>query len=353
MGGFSIAVCALCWMLSDKSSPVLTISQLAFSLAFVMNHPHFLSSYMLMYGDFKKSLFKKPRYFFAGVIAPAVLGGLLITAMIQQNGALMGHIINGMFFLVGWHYVKQVFGCVIVTSAQRKIYYKSFERRILLANLFCAWFMSWLKSHVGPASFNFYGITHYSLNLPAWTLQTDYYLVAITGMAVAWMHVQKYIREGVKPSPPGVMAFAALYVWYLPVMAHPGFSYLIPFFHSMQYLAFVWKMKKNQVAYDIRKFEGSQWRSEWVKEFGGFMAGAVILGAVFFEFLPKNLDSYGWIPSSAGLGSAPFLAAFLLFINIHHYFIDNAIWKSDNEVVKKFLFQASATPQDASELKAA
>ncbi len=352
MGGLSIFVCIGFWMFFDKSISLLTISQTAATLAFVVNHPHFLSSYMLLYGDFRNKITERKRYFFAGVIAPAILLAFLVTAMVRGDRSLMGHIVTAMFFLVGWHYVKQVFGCIIVSSAQRKIYYKPFERRLLLANLIPVWFMSFLGTHVGNNSFDFYGIPHYSLQFPAWTLQFCFWAVAITAVSVVVMQTKKYIREGHKPSPPAVAAFVALYAWYLPVMAHPAFGYLIPLFHSLQYLSFVWLLKRNQVSFDIRELKEAKWREAWIKNFGGFAIGALILGATFFEYLPKGLDAQRIIPAGE-LGYAPFLAAFLLFINIHHYFIDNAIWRSDNDVVKKFLMQPTAVPNEGSSSKAA
>jgi len=33
--------------------------------------------------------------------------------------------------------------------------------------------------------------------------------------------------------------------------------------------------------------------------------------------------------------------AFSLFINLHHYFIDNVIWRGDNDYLKTYLVQAS------------
>ena len=36
--------------------------------------------------------------------------------------------------------------------------------------------------------------------------------------------------------------------------------------------------------------------------------------------------------------SAVFVFIFVMWINIHHYFIDNVIWRRDNEDVRKYLF---------------
>ena len=35
-----------------------------------------------------------------------------------------------MFFLVGWHYVKQVYGVFIFSSALQKVYYSVLEREL-------------------------------------------------------------------------------------------------------------------------------------------------------------------------------------------------------------------------------
>lgn len=336
----------------DKSASLLTMSQLAFGLAFAVNHPHFLSSYMLLYGDFRGNTLKQPRYFWAAVVAPVLLGGYLIYSFANGRADLIGHGLNAMFFLVGWHYVKQVFGCVIVTSARRKLFYGQWERRIILANLFSLWALSFLQGQYGSSTLTFYGINYPSLGLPIGYTGLANLAILVSAAMVVGIHVRKYIETGLKPSPPGVAALVALYVWYLPAFAHPGFAYLIPLFHSMQYLAFVWSFKKNQVSDYLHDLKDRDFRAAWVKDFLGWAAGAVVLGAMSFEFVPKFLDAQNFL-SYPQLGSSPFLAAFLMFINIHHYFIDNTIWRSSNEQVKKYLFAAPAATAQEPHLKVA
>ena len=101
-------------------------------------------------------------------------------------------------------------------------------------------------------------------------------------------------------------------------------------------------MKKNQILFQISNFKDGEWRLALVKKFGGFALGSLFLGALFFEWLPKSLDSLSLIPAGE-MGTSPLLVTFLLFINIHHYFIDNAIWRSDNPTVKGFLLQPKHT----------
>lgn len=348
LGGLSIIVCLFSWAFMDKNSSLLTVSQLAFALAFIINHPHFLSSYTLLYWDFGRNVLRRTRYFWAGVLVPLILLSILLSGLVTENAAMMGHTVTAMFFFVGWHYVKQVFGCIIVTSAQRKIFYKRWEKNLILFNLYTLWFMSWIGSHVGSRKFDFYGIPHYSFNLPPWMLSLSYVLVSLSFLVALGLHVNKYVRDGQLPSAPGVSAHLALYVWYLPVASHPGFAYLIPLFHSLQYLGFVWLLKFNEVSDKTSQLEGPSRRRRWIQDFAGYLLVTCILGALFFEIIPKGLDQSGFF-SPGALGGSPFLASFLLFINIHHYFIDNVIWKSDNEFVKKYLFYSPETEDSQTE----
>ncbi len=339
MGGLSILTWIAAWTFMDKSASLATISALAFSLAFVVNHPHFLSSYIILYFDLKNDIASRFRYIWAAVIVPVVLGGFLYYSLINDRSDLLGQAVNAMYFLVGWHYVKQVFGCIVVTSAQRKIFYKAWERKIMLFNLFSLWAMSCLQSHVGLKNFDFYGIAHQGFNLPEVLLPLTYWLVGISSIAMVSMHLRKYVEEGVVPSPPAVAALVSLYIWYIPSFSHPAYAYLIPFFHSLQYLVFVGVLKSNEVRSQNQNFSGKEWRKRWLLKFGGFVMAAYVLGALCFEFIPKFLDGQGLVHSGGQMGYAPILASFILFINIHHYFIDNVIWRADNARVKKYLMQ--------------
>jgi hypothetical protein len=336
LGGASILMCLATWAFSDRTASVATVGKLVFGLSFVVNYPHFLSSYVLIYKDFRNGIFTNFRYFLAAVIVPFVLISLLGYAIFNEQVPLMGHLISIMFFLVGWHYVKQIFGCIIVSSVRRSIFYKPFERGVILLNLYSLWGISFLGPQLKPSTFQFYGIKYSSLELPPILLTLAYGLCALSGIIVVALHVRKYIVENVTPSPGAVVALATLYVWYLPMFSHPMYAYSIPFFHSLQYLALAWVFKWNQVEDQVSSLKGRDQRKKWVLGFLGFILSVTVLGAIFFEFLPNFLDQLGLVKDPA-MGTAPILAAFLLFINIHHYFIDNVIWRSTNTDVKKHL----------------
>ena len=337
LGGMSILFLMGCWVFIDKGVSVYTVSQFAFTAAFVANHPHFASSYMLLYSDFRKNITKNLKYIWAAIVAPGILIGYLVYCLVAQRADLLGYSVNAMFFLVGWHYIKQIFGVIVVTSALRKYYYSKNERNIILLNLFSIWGISFFNSQSYLGSFDFYGIKYQSFGFDKMWLQLSYAVFFLSLLSVVAIHIKKYISDATLPVSSAVVALFALYAWYLPALSHPHFGYLIPFFHSMQYLVFVWFFKKNQVSAAIADEEGATYRRDWVKKFCGYIAVSLVLGALFFEFIPKGLDNVYHF-SEAGLGSSPILVVFLLFINIHHYFIDNVIWKSTNPEVKKHLF---------------
>jgi hypothetical protein len=67
----------------------------------------------------------------------------------------------------------------------------------------------------------------------------------------------------------------------------------------------------------------------------------VALGGLFMNLFPKELDSAlrdQYIEMS--LTPNFMLVCFLLFINIHHFFIDSAYWRRDNKDVQQHLFKA-------------
>ena len=71
--------------------------------------------------------------------------------------------------------------------------------------------------------------------------------------------------------------------------------------------------------------------------FANFVLWGVVLGWVGFMGLP-SLFHARLSPDPSVFGPAVFVFIFVMWINIHHYFIDNVIWRRDNEDVRKYLF---------------
>jgi hypothetical protein len=60
---------------------------------------------------------------------------------------------------------------------------------------------------------------------------------------------------------------------------------------------------------------------------------ALMIGWLAFRGGPELLDGTLVLSDPelrGGLGPTPYLAAIGTFVNIHHYFMDNVIWRRDN-----------------------
>lgn len=341
IGGASIIAFFIYWLFVDAASGKSGVAEAAFWLTFVINSPHFLSSYLLLYGSNRKLLFKKPSFIWAGFVAPALLIGILVYGAKTTNVHLLGLMAQGMYLSVGWHYVKQIFGTAVVASAIQKRYFGPVERNLILLNLYSIWGVSWVFSNIQKTSKTLDGLNYYTLALSPTLLTIAYVAVVVTLLAALFVGVRKYIDTGVRPATSALVSFAAIYFWFVPSLYHPHFAIMIPFFHSLQYMLFVVTLRKNQVASEALKLESAQrQRARFVWGFWGFIVLTVILGALSFEFIPNTLDRFAPFHAES-LGKTFWLFSIAIFINIHHYFIDNVIWRGDNELLKKHLVLAS------------
>jgi hypothetical protein len=122
---------------------------------------------------------------------------------------------------------------------------------------------------------------------------------------------------------------------------------IVPALHSLQYLIVVYRYESNRElaredAYEpaVSRFARLA-RFKYRRRLLSFAGGAIGLGLLGFWLLPLAFELL--IPAASfGAGTAVFLFSFWVFINVHHYFIDNVIWRSENPDVKRFLFEAPA-----------
>lgn len=338
IGGASALMFGFFWFFVDKKASTSQISWAAFYLAMLVNHPHFMASYLLLYWDKRKELFSKKSYLWAGVIAPTALIGYLAIALSQADTALLSYAVNFMYFIVGWHYVKQIYGTSIVSAAKSEFYLSKRESWVLRLNMYPVWFMSWLNGNGAVRTLNHYGVNYDTFAMPEFSQALNFSLVGASALVLTGMVILKYIREGKTPPLTPVAAVAAIYVWYIPSFYHPHFFYMIPFFHSLQYLLFVVALKGNE--FKQTSFEGGREpaaaRLLLIKKSLGYAILLGLSGMLFFIWGPNLLDDHV-IYNEKVFGPQIFMFIFLTFINIHHYFIDNVIWKRDNPDLKRYL----------------
>ncbi len=361
LGGLSILVWIPVYFLKDSiglaESFTLAIPAAALSLAYWVNYPHFMASYKLAYMQGKDFIVSN---WFQLIFVPIAL---IIAVLISLNywsssvsdsrlvfffntlfeffglktrlglypnlgSEMLGALLLLMYFTVGWHYSKQTFGCMMVYAKLDNYRLGNIERNILRYALLSTWWVTWLYVNCSEGTYPFYGLTVYRLNLPYVWFQASYVIVGLMFVTVALMFIRIYVRENRLPSINFLIPLFALLLWHIPLLGDPQFFYLLGFFHSLQYFPFVAKVE--QARY---KIAGRSKTNIRLLVFFGVM---MFFGFLAFDYIPKSFDQMQG--SSSVLTASFFMISFMVFINVHHYFIDNVLWRFKNKQVRELLF---------------
>jgi len=343
-GGASVPLLVACWLLERAlglDSADLLVGFLTFHAAHLINDPHFSVTYLLFYRRARAHLFgtqlsraQRVRYWFAGVVAPLGLVLWAVTALASHSARSLGALTQLMFLLVGWHYVKQGFGVVTVLSGRRGVTYTLGERRALLAHCFAGWAYAWASPFDPGRSVEEKGVIYTTFAQPAWLEPTTRVLFFASMLPLVAVLARKWRREGRLVMGPLLGLLCSVWLWTVYSGLDPLFMYLIPALHSLQYLYFVWLLKRNEAG----AHEGPPSFGRPVATvLGAWAAAAIGLGVVLFHLLPSALDS-ALVDRRAArfsdLGPTPYFAALFAVVNLHHYFMDFVIWRRDNPETK-------------------
>jgi hypothetical protein len=235
-----------------------------------------------------------------------------------------------MFLLVGWHYVKQGFGVLSVLSARRGVRYSALERRLILAHCFAGWAYAWASPRDPGKQVMESGVLYTSLTQPLGLELATQVIFGLSTLPLLWVLIQKWRREGhVPPLAPLSGLLVTVWLWTVFSSVDPLMVYVIPALHSIQYLYFVWLLKRNEA----RASEGPPSFGRPVGVALGIAAASAIgLGWLLLRGAPGVLDA-ALVSKRAALeplGPTPYFAAFFAFVNIHHYFMDAVIWRREN-----------------------
>jgi hypothetical protein len=350
VGGLAIIVFVALFFVYPPGSPdfsdytVQVVASMGI-IAYLLNDPHFMVSYQMLYHRYPEKLqrFKSHRelwlrYIVAGIAAPAVLALYFLYAMLAQRMELFSFAVQAMLILVGWHYVKQGFGVFIMLSAMKKVYYGTWQRRFLLANSYIVWLSYSLSLFIGGDSSataqlqDFWGVKYGAL--PHSELLASFNdMLGGVFILCATLAVLVAIWEKKQPSLTALTGYLSMYYLLFAATFHPLWVLIYPAFHSLQYLMFVYAYKRGEAAH--RRQDPVFTPRVITHRLVGFVALAFVLGVLFFDWVPSLLEA--WInPHHAFL--FPLTAAVIITINIHHYFIDNVIWRKEHAEIGRYIF---------------
>ncbi len=326
------------------------------SLSLLVNYPHFLISYKLAYsrgGSFVRAhwwqLVAVPlamaavfalafaRYDTPVANVPVLawlaeaLGGWGANARVisgpRLGDMLFAVVFNVMLFTVGWHYTKQVFGCMMVYAHYDAYPLSKRQRDITRWSLLSIWWLNFAYSNARGTQNTFSQFNYYSFDLPDLFVPVAAFLVAAGVVATAYFVFYANYRDRRQlPSVNLVVPFVALYVWWLPPTRQFEFYFLLtPLFHSLQYLAFVYKMEDAR----LQRLRHREVRATVL------VFAVVTAGWLVFEFVPNSIDNQLGTFNSWHMFF--FFTAAMLFVNVHHYFLDNVLWRFRDPEVRNYL----------------
>jgi hypothetical protein len=343
VGGATLVLLPLAWVVRkafglDPSE--YAISYAAFYAAYVINDPHFAVTYLLFYKGARQRAFgdgipaaQRVRWLVAGVLVPVVLGAWGAVALAVHSAPVLGWMIQLMFLLVGWHYVKQGFGVLTVLSARRGVQLLPRERTALLAHAYLGWAYAWSNPATPGGEFEERGVVYHAIAHPAWLEIGCGALLAASAVALVIVLGAGWVRERrLLPLAPLLGFLVTVWSWTIYSNFDPLLRYVIPALHSVQYLYFVWLMKRNEA----REAEGPPtFGRPVVVRLGVLALSALGLGWLLFHGAPTFLDtafvSKAKVRAAMDpLGETPFFATLFVFVNIHHYFMDHAVWRREN-----------------------
>jgi len=289
-------------------------------LVAVLNGPHFTASYRLLYSSPKM----RRDYPYSSYWIPLALVGYSIFALYQaqpQNG--QGVYISALFqltaFYLAVHYTGQTWGMMATFSYLCERPFIPREKFILRNVLWClcGWQIVWATGHIG------------SIPLELYTpLERVFDYLAVIAMALALGTLIAYGLR-IKAFPPirVIVPLLALCTWYLLLNRHPDPAALfwVQMSHSLQYLIFPMRVEVNR----HRQESGEK---------GLHLHMLVYAGALIFASYILFIASVQ-VLEMIGPGYVIYGTVLISAINIHHFFIDGAVWKISNPEVRQDLFK--------------
>jgi len=331
VGGLSL-ILFIPVLLSGRTDLVLIGAGAQAWLATLINMPHFMASYRIVYRSRESIL----RHRWASIYVPLILLAYTVLALwqAQYSPTLVIIFISVSSAYLAWHYTGQVWGMMAsYTYLDGRGFDKS-ERFLIRTGLriLLAWHVTW---------FLYTQLRNPGLVRPAYLLISAGTAAAFALGLVGILRMRR--RTGRLPPARALVAWLAIFVWYAVMARDPKALFWIQLAHALQYLAFPIRVELNRL---VAKGGAAAARSAGNVATHMVLYGAALLAVsvVISRVVPGSAmsavaDMFGEEPGKA----APVLI--LMFINIHHYFTDGVIWKISNPEVRQELFAHVKRPE--------
>ena len=309
------------WSTSER---VVTIGA---TLVWAVNYPHFASTNYRLYHD-RANIAQYPM--------TALLVPVLITAAMIGSFASPAVIAPAFVMLYQlwspYHFSGQTIGITMLYARRHEYHLDGWLRRALSTFVVATFVLQAARFEVGDGTAAFFGVTYPTLGLPTWApgVVAAGMWACAAGFVVLLVHRVRSTRQMM---PPLVLLPAITqFVWF--AATPPGYYlYLVPFFHSLQYLLIAWNLQLKETL-DRGAHPPSV---RFVLRASARWAAIIVAGGyVMFWLLPR-------LGAHAGRSMAFSSAIVLAGLQMHHFFVDGVIWRLRNPSVRNPL--SSSIPE--------
>jgi hypothetical protein len=331
VGGLSVLF-LLPLLLTGRSDLVLVGAGVQAWVAALVNMPHFMASYRLVYRN--PETIRAHRWAAIGV--PLILVTYIAFAIYQSRTTdfyiSMLMTVQGSYLAV--HYTGQAWGMIATYTALDGRSFQPLERRLIRGGLYVmlAWHVVWFFRYA-------YDTTRFAENFAAlYRIVSVVTVLAVVAGAAGFVLLKA--RTGRWPPPRALIPWVAIFVWYAAIGRDPRAIFWVQIAHALQYLAFPVRVEINRTE---RNGEGGSRLLAHMVVYGVLLLGVSLIMALWIPARAMDVVAI-WLGQRPGEVTA---LAVLAFLNIHHYFTDGVMWKLRNPAVRKDLFGHLAPPEPA------
>jgi hypothetical protein len=316
IGGLSL-VLFVPLLLSGRKDLMFVSPAAQAAIAALVNMPHFLASYRMVYRSKEMIL----RHKWASIYVPLILGLYISVAIWQSqfSPAMVSILLIVSSSYLAWHYTGQIWGMMATYAYLDGVPFTKTERHLIRGGLriLLAWHVIWFlhSADVG-------------LDLGLIYRVVTWLTLLGLGLGAAGLHLQRR-RTGRFPPVKALIAWAAIFAWYAMMARDPRAIFWVQIAHALQYLIFPIRVEINRTA-----------KADPV-HLGRHMVLYLGILLVASWFMSHQLPAAAMSMIGQALGERPGHYApmmILSFLNIHHYFTDGVVWKISNPEVRKDLF---------------
>jgi hypothetical protein len=331
VGGLSLLL-LLPLLLSGRADLVIVGVGMQAWIAALVNMPHFMASYRLVYRD--RETINAHRW--AAIYVPLILFGYIVFAVWQsrETDLYVSILMTVQGGYLAWHYTGQAWGMMATFTYLDGRSFQPVERRLIRGGLYLllAWHVAWFFRWG-------FGNTRFAPLLESlYFILSVLSVVALVSGAVG-LGLMK-ARTGRFPPAKALIAWGAIFVWYAAMARDPRAIFWVQIAHAVQYLMFPVRVEIN------RTRRSGSGRSRLATHMTVYLIVLLAVSVAMAVWIPaRAMDVVAdWLGRRPGEVTALSLLAFL---NVHHYFTDGVMWKLRNPAVREDLFGHLAARESA------